>query len=286
MARIELPGEQPAVNVVLGALIVVVVTAVTVSAMLLVRRRAPAGSYFSDGDRASGVFGVLATGFALVLGFMIFLAFASYDEARSGAQTEATIVAQQIQTAQFLPADVTAELTGELICYGRSVAGTEWDAVDAGTLTDGINPWGAEMFHTLRSVNPKTAAEQSAYDRWMDQTVDRQQARNDRLHGAEGIIPLPVWIVLFLISGLIFAYILFFADPSERAITQGMLMGSVSVVVTLLMLLLMFFNHPHGDGFGTLRPIAMEQSLRLIDAQIKVARLDVIPPCDQQGRAL
>ena len=66
-------------NVVWGALIVVVVTAATVSAMLLVRRRAPKGSYFSDGDRASGVFGVLATGFALVLGFMIFLAFESYD---------------------------------------------------------------------------------------------------------------------------------------------------------------------------------------------------------------
>ena len=64
-------------NIVFGALIVVVACAVTISAMLLVRRRAPEGSYFSDGDRASGVFGVLATGFALLLGFMIFLAFES-----------------------------------------------------------------------------------------------------------------------------------------------------------------------------------------------------------------
>ena len=273
-------------NVVLGALIVVVVAAGTVSAMLLVRRRAPEGSYFSDGDRASGVFGVLATGFALVLGFMIFLAFASYDESRSGAQTEATIVAQQVQTAQFLPADVSAELTGELVCYGRSVAGIEWDAVSAGRLTDGINPWGAEMFHTLRAVRPTTATEQSAYDQWMDQTIDRQTARNDRLHGAEGIIPLPVWVVLFLISGVIFAYVLFFADPAERALTQAMLMGSVSIVVTLLMLLLIFFNHPLGDGLGTLQPTAMERSLSLIDAQIEVAGLKVTPPCDQQGKAL
>jgi hypothetical protein len=274
------------VNIVLGALIVVAVTAVTVSTMLLVRRRAPEGSYFSDGDRASGVFGVLATGFALVLGFMIFLAFTSYDESRSGAQTEATIVAQQVQTAQLLPVGVRAELTGELICYGRSVAGIEWDAVNAGLLTDGVNPWGAEMFQTLRDARPTTATEQSAYDRWMDQTFDRQSARNDRLHGAEGIIPLPVWIVLFVISGLIFAYVLFFADPLERALTQGMLMGSVSVVVTLLMLLLIFFNHPHGDGLGTLKPTAMERSLALIDAQTKVVGLNVSPPCDQQGKAL
>ena len=55
-------------NVVWGSLVVVVVTAITVSAMLLVRRRAPEGSYFSDGDRAAGVFGVLATGFSLLLG--------------------------------------------------------------------------------------------------------------------------------------------------------------------------------------------------------------------------
>ena len=57
--------------------------------MLLVRRGAPEGSYFSDGDRASGVFGVLATGFSVLLGFIIFLAFDSYDESRSGAEAEA-----------------------------------------------------------------------------------------------------------------------------------------------------------------------------------------------------
>ena len=35
------------------------------------------------------IFGVLATGFSVLLGFIIFLAFQSYDESRSGAETEA-----------------------------------------------------------------------------------------------------------------------------------------------------------------------------------------------------
>ena len=98
-------------NILLGLVVTLVVTAITVATMLVVRRRAPEGSYFTDGDRASGVFGVLATGFSVLLGFIIFLAFSSYDESRSGAETEATIVAQQVQTAQFLP-DVAGELTG------------------------------------------------------------------------------------------------------------------------------------------------------------------------------
>jgi len=65
------------VNLVWGFLILVAASAVSIGAMLLVRRGAPAGSYFKDGDRASGVFGVLATGFSVLLGFIIFLAFTS-----------------------------------------------------------------------------------------------------------------------------------------------------------------------------------------------------------------
>ena len=186
-------------NLVWAALFVLAVTAVTVAAMLIARRRAPEGSYFTDGDRASGVFGVLATGFSVLLGFIIFLAFTSYDDSRSGAETEATIVAQQIQTAQFMPAPQARQLTGELICYARSVAGTEWDAMRAGTLGDEINPWGVEMYRTISTVKPQSATEQSAYDRWMEQTTSREQARIDRVHGAEGIIPSPLWVVLLAI---------------------------------------------------------------------------------------
>ncbi|MEI8412284.1 MULTISPECIES: bestrophin-like domain [unclassified Kribbella] len=270
-------------NIVWAALVTVLATAVTVTAMLLVRRRAPEGSYFSDGDRASGVFGVLATGFSVLLGFIIFLSFTSYDQSRAGAESEATIVAQQVQTAQFLPDQTGAELTGELMCYARSVVGVEWDALDKGTLGNSINPWGVEMFRTISAVDPRTPTEQSAYDRWMDQTAEREQARIDRVHGAEGIIPTPLWLVLSVISVVIFVYLLFFADRAERAVTQSLLMGSVTMVITLLLFLLVFFDHPHGDGVGRLQPTAMLRTVGVIDTQLEVVGLDVTPPCDDHG---
>jgi amino acid transporter len=272
-------------SIIWAAVALVVVTAVAVAAMLLVRRRAPEGSYFTDGDRASGVFGVLATGFSVLLGFIIFLAFSSFDASRSGAETEATIVAQQLQTAQFLPAPADQQLSGELLCYARYVAGPEWDALAAGTLGDRVNPWGVAMYRTIASVSPRTDAQQSAYDRWMDQTSAREQARVDRVHGAEGILPWPLWAVLFLISAVIFVYLLFFADPAEGAVTQGMLMGSVTVVITLLLMLLMFFDHPHGNGPGRLQPTAMQRTVRLIDIQAQAAGITVTAPCDAEGQA-
>jgi hypothetical protein len=90
-------------NVLWAVLITVVVTAVAVGAMLLVRRHAPDGSFFADGDRAAGVFGVLATGFAVLLGLIVVLAFNSYDQSRGGAEAEALIAWQLFETAQLFP---------------------------------------------------------------------------------------------------------------------------------------------------------------------------------------
>jgi hypothetical protein len=270
-------------NIVWGFLITAGVVAVTVSAMLLVRRRAPEGSYFSDGDRASGVFGVLATGFSVLLGFIIFLAFTSYDESRSGAEAEALIVAQQVENAQFFPSRSSEELTGQLVCYGRSVVHGEWERMEAGTQGDAINPWGVELFRTLEEVEPASATEQSAYDKWLEQTSAREEARLDRIHGAVGVIPTPLWIVLFFISAVIFVYMLFFADRGERALTQALLMGSVTAVIVLMLLLLGSLDNPFRSGVGGLRPVAMERTLTMVDEALGAVGGDVAVPCDEEG---
>ena len=270
-------------NVVWAVLITAAVTAVAVTAMLLVRRRAPDGSGFADGDRAAGVFGVLATGFSVLLGFIVFLAFTSYDQSRSGAEQEALVLVQQVENAQFLPRPVAGELTGELVCYARSVVNDEWDRMRAGTQGDALNPWGVELFRTLQTVQPRTASQQSAYDKWLDQTSTREEARRDRIHGAVGVIPTTLWIVLFFIAGVIFVFMLFFADSGERAVVQGMLMGSVVSVMAALLLLLWSLDDPFHGGVGGLQPVAMERSLRMVDKALSAVGRRVQLPCDALG---
>jgi hypothetical protein len=273
------------VNLVRAGLIVLGVAVVAIGAMLLVRRRAPEGSYFEDGDRASGIFGVLATGFAVLIGFVVFLAFESFDTSRSGAEAEARTVVEQFETAQFLPVAVRARLSGDLVCYARTVVSQEWPAMEAGTLGDSRNPWTLTMLRTLQTTEPRSASEQTAYAKWFDQRTDREDGRADRIHGAEGVIPLPVWIVLLLASGVIFVYMLFFADSAERWIVQATMMGGVAVVITSTLLLLVFLDHPYGSGVGALRPVAMERALAQLRQDKVLAPERIIIPCDSRGIA-
>jgi hypothetical protein len=200
-------------DVAVFVLIVAAAVVVAVAAMLVVRRRAPDGSFFSDGDRASGVFGVLAT------------------ESKTGAESEALAVVQQFETAQFL---------------------------EAGSERGAVSPWGLALFRTMRAVQPTTDTEQSAHDKWFDLTSTREEARRDRVHASEGVIPLPLWRILFFIAAIILVYMLFFADSGERAVVQGMLMGSVVAVIVATLLLIRILDTPYRQGPGQLHPVAME----------------------------
>lgn len=270
-------------NVAVGLGLVAGAVALAVAALLLVRRRAPEDGFFTDGDRAAGVFGVLAAGVAFLLGFVIFLAFESYDESRSGAETEALIVAQQVETAQLLPAGVSAGLTGELVCYGRYVVQHEWPAMERGDSGNEINPWGVALFRTLETAHPGNAAEEAAYSKWLDQTSTREEGRLDRLHGAEGIIPTPVWLILFLSAGVIFAFMLFFADKGERGYVQAVLVGSAVAVIGLMFVVLALLDSPYHGGPGGLQPIAMERTLDLIDKALVAVDRTVPIPCGEDG---
>jgi uncharacterized membrane protein len=262
--------------------IIVGVTGLSVSVLLLVRRRAPEGGVFANGDRAAGVFGVLATGFSVLLGLIVFLAFTSYDQSRSGAESEALTVSQQYETAQFLPPAVRTRLGGELVCYGRAVVHQEWPRLARGTEGEAFNPWGVQLFRTIKTVDPRTITEQTAYDKWMDRTSDREQARNDRIHGAVGVIPTPLWVVLFFIAGAIFAFMLCFADSAERWYAQAMLMGSVAAVIAATLLLIAFLDNPV-RRHGGLQPVAMQRALRVLDEERALVGDRTPLPCNAVG---
>src|SRR3954452_18198411 len=271
-------------NVLAAAAIVVASAALAITAILLVRRNAPEGGYFNDGDRASGFFGVLATGFAVLLGLVVVLAFTSYDESRTGAETEALTVAQQYEVAHLLPPAGGRRLAAELICYARSVVYEEWPRMQDGAQTDAMNPWGVELFRTLRTIDPRTASEQTAYSKWLDQRLDREAARSARIHGAAGVIPTPLWLVLFLIAVLIVGFMMIFADSGERALVQAALIGTVVATMTAILLVIGFLDNPYRPGLGSLRPVSMERTLQILDLERRIVGDSTPTPCDEQGR--
>ena len=137
---------------------------------------------------------MLAGGFAIFAGFIIFLAFTSYDQSRTGGETEALTVIQQFETAEFYRRRCTCA-SQELVCYARSVVYQEWPQMEEGKGGDTINPWGAALFKSLRLAKPTSPTEQSAFDKWLDQTSTARRPGATGSTVRRGIIPSSIWLV-------------------------------------------------------------------------------------------
>jgi hypothetical protein len=271
-------------SLLLAIVIIAFAVAGTITLMVAVRRFAPAGGFFTDSDRAAGVFGVTGTGFAVLLAFVIFLAFSSFDRANDKASVEAVAITQLFRTAKLFSPDTGRQLHGQLICYARAVVHDEWSAMRDGGQSPVVDDWLARIEQTIERIELQGAKQRVAYDHWFEQVAERREGRRGRLAEAEPLVPPLVWLALFLGGALIVAYMCFYADPAEPVVVQAMMMGAVTTMVVAGILVVRFLDRPYGGATGSIEPTAMTMTLRAMEAATRTSGIGAARLCDEHGR--
>jgi hypothetical protein len=273
------------VNPFVAIAIIVLAVLVAITLMLVVRRfAAPRGGFFTDSDRAAGVFGVTGTGFAVLLAFVIFLSFSSYDRAREKASTEAVAVSQLFRTARLFSPDSRRALHGELVCYARAVINDEWRTMRHEHDSPLVDDWLARIEQTIDRIQLRGDKQRVAYDNWFEQAAERREGRRGRLLEAEPLVPTLVWLALFLGGAMIVAYMCFYADPGEPVVVQALMMGAVTTMVVAGMLVVRFLDRPYSNASGSIEPTAMMMSLRGMEAGIRTSHIGAASLCDERGQ--
>ena len=193
-------------------------------------------------------------------------------------------MAQQFETAQFMPPAARKPLADGLVCYARSVVHKEWPEMRGGSLDSSINPWSVDLFKALQDVNPQTPKEQAAFCK-VDRPAHRARAGPPGPHPrCAGRHPaVSVWVGLLLMAAVVFGFMMFFADPGERWYVQAVQIGTVAVVITTTLFIIRVLDNPFETGGGALRPIAMERTLDILDQTRKVVGMTGPLPCDKNG---
>jgi protein-S-isoprenylcysteine O-methyltransferase Ste14 len=267
------------VNLWLVALIVAVAAGAAVGLMYAVRRRSSVDHFFIEIERGAGIFAFLGTAFAVILAFVVLEAFGSFNDAKGGAEDEATTVVQLSRTAEFFPPSQRDPLEGVLICYGRAVIHDEWPAMKEGERSPVVQVWVNRFQGALKQLNPDTPAERAAFLKLLDQQDQRTDARRARLSEANRALPAPVWFFLILGAFITIGFALFFADRREHFIVQGSLIAAITALVVSGLLLVWFLDHPYQNQSGSIKPDEMERQLVIVENE----HMDVTPPCNESG---
>jgi hypothetical protein len=267
-------------GLVIGILVVAV--GLMLGALLLARR--VEGGWWANPGRAAGVLGASRGPFAVILAFVIFVAFQDFNEARKSAEEEASATRALFKESDLIEGTISPQIQANLICYARGVIALDWPAMSDGGSSQEVDETAALLDDRL-NVAHVSGAEGPALDALFADASLRDQARADRIAESQDEIPGPVWIVLVLGALIILVYVVLFADARERFISQAVMVGSVTIVIVGGLLLVWFLSHPFRDQMGSIKPTAMERTLDEVQTDPAFRRESSLPfLCDAHGR--
>lgn len=257
---------------------IAVAVAVALGALALVRSRMAGEQLVTDSGRAGAFYNLVGTAFAVLLAFVVFVSFQSYNAAKNGAESEAVAVGGLFHTAEFLRAVDRDAYQAGVACYARAAV-AEWPLMAEGERSPTVDLWVERLLDTAADFELDSASREAAFSQMLTEDDERTTARRERLSEARPLVTAPVWTTL-LIGGLLVIFApLVFVDRRERFGTEAVLVGAVAIMVVSGLLLIRFLDHPYSDASGSITPVEMERTIVMMDEEHPDLDLD----CDAAG---
>ena len=269
-------------DIPVAALIIAATCTLTCGLLLAVHRFGKRDVLLADTTRGAGVYGVVGTSFAVLLAFVVLVAFESYNDAREAAEQEADAVQELFRGAEFFP-DERTEMQENLVCYGRAVVHDDWPAMRDQGRSQLADDWALALQEEYEALPVGNLKEAAGFENLLNLGDDRVDARRQRLTQSTPIVTSPVWFMLGIGALLNIAFVIVFLDRrGESLLVHCILMAAVTAVVAAGLLLVWFLDHPYEDADGGIRPVEMERTI----GQVEEERPDLNAPCGPDGTPL
>lgn len=262
--------------------IIIVGTEICALALILVRRwRLTRPNRYHKSPIAGDIFGVIGTGFAVILAFVVFAAFESYQRARDDTGIESVATRQLYSLTMFFPAQSRVQLQGDLVCYGRAVIHVEWPLMASGDSSPVVDGWVDRFDRDLVAMPVTTNKEIETFNTWFSREAERQEGRRGRLAEAAPYVPPFVWAMLVLLFVVVIGYEILFASPRASMIPQVIGVSAVAATMLAGIVVVYVLDAPFADRGAQLPPTRMTATVATMESMYEGTPGSY--PCDAQG---
>jgi len=253
-----------------GVLLVVVVPALVVLIQWGIRRRWPALVEGQQNDVVGFVIAVVGVIYAVLLAFVVIVAWETFDNAEGVVGQEASALRTVYRDSVGLPAETRAPLKELVRRYAHEVVNDSWPAMAEGQPGDPeAGDLLSQMAQVLSSAPTTTPAQQEFVGAETEQLNQLVSLRSQRLDFVDSGIPGILWIALIVGAVVTVGFALLFGV--ERAGLQLLMVGSLAALVGVLLFVAVGFNYPF-SGDVSVQPDSFERVLH-----------DFGEPADQNG---
>jgi Protein of unknown function (DUF4239) len=223
-------------------LLLIFLTALAMAGPLLIRRRVAFEKLRTNNEVAGFKFATIGVLYAVLLAFVVIIAWERFHDAERALATEAGSAATIYGLAAGFGEPTAATLRSRVTEYLESILEDEWPAMATGHESPNTTHALVRLYGDLVLVRPTDMHDQDVQQEIYRELDKLTEARRERLVMAEGTVPGAIWFVLFLGAVLTIAFTFFFA--SQNVVTQCLMTGALAAMVFSALLVIIAIDRP------------------------------------------
>jgi Protein of unknown function (DUF4239) len=188
-------------------------------------------------------FGMVGLLYAILLAFVVVVAWEQFNAAEESTHTEVTRLSNLFRDSEPLAGTDQNRIQNALVVYVQNVIDREYDAMADGESDEPTEEayeaiWNG--FYNVRVEGDGPAA--SFYDSAVGRLNELGEARRLRILSSQSTIPLPLWILL--VGGGLFTISWLFPFYMRDTRVQTVALGSVGAFTGFVLFLIYALQHP------------------------------------------
>jgi Protein of unknown function (DUF4239) len=189
-------------NITEDFLIIIATICASLFFMMSLNRFWPSESRRAHNELIGWHLSILATTYAVIIGFMLYAVWLDFGAAELNADAEANAMVNVFRLAEGLPDQQRDELRSEARSYADAVIDHEWQAMANNQSLNETYELTQKMWRTLMSVKAASPAELTAEDHALYELSAMTEHRRIRWLQCSSRLPTILWCVL-LVGGVV-----------------------------------------------------------------------------------
>lgn len=223
---------------------IVVFAALTMLVHALVRRLVPYPVLAKHNDITGFLLAIVGPIYAVLLAFVVILAWESFDAANRTAIDEAAAASALYRLADSFPDPQRSALRGEILHYGELIEREEWPAMQTGGDSEDVRTSGERISRlAVEMVNAGPVRHTAVENTVMSLAVRMHDGRLARLSQNREGVPPAVWVGLILGAMVTIGFTYLFGVENFRL--HLVLTGLLAVLIAVNFAMIVALDYPY-----------------------------------------
>jgi len=237
---------------------VVAMVVLAVGGMFLVRKYC-SHEIMQEHHAVAGPFlSIIATLYAVVVGFIVVDSMNNFQSARLNVEREANCIHDLWHLAQGVPDPLQTEVRKLCIEYADTMVNYEWPSMASGSMGDQGHLVFTRLWHGVTRYQPKNDADSMFLSQMVNELQTAGDCRHSRLLAAQSVYDPAIWLVVGVGSVITIVFTYFFGVQNIKI--QALMTALVTIVLTLNLVAIDMFSTPF-SGDVRVSPRAFQSDL-------------------------